>query len=91
MKLPPKMQQTMAVETKAIRDVRAKLISAEGEYEISKSLNQAASFMSDSSTFQLKYLQAIREIANETSSTIILPVSSFKSSSKFFLSIKLLF
>jgi regulator of protease activity HflC (stomatin/prohibitin superfamily) len=65
----------MAKQAEAEREKRAKIIHAEGEFEASKQLAQAAEVIgSQSATLQLRYLQTLTEIAVEKNSTIIFPV-----------------
>lgn len=73
--LPPNMQRAMAAQAEAERERRAKLIHADGEYQASQTLAQAADVISKNpATIQLRYLQTLREIAVNQSSTIIFPL-----------------
>lgn len=73
--LPQTMQRAMAKQAEAEREKRAKIIHAEGEFEASKQLAEAAEVIgSQPSTLQLRYLQTLTEIAVEKNSTIIFPV-----------------
>lgn len=73
--LPQTMQRAMAKQAEAEREKRAKIIHAEGEYEASKQLAEAAEVIgSQAATLQLRYLQTLTEIAVEKNSTIIFPV-----------------
>ncbi|HHW42086.1 MAG TPA: slipin family protein [Syntrophomonadaceae bacterium] len=73
--LPPTMQRAMAAQAEAERERRAKLIHADGEYQASKTLSEAADIISrNPATIQLRYLQTLREIAVNQSSTIIFPL-----------------
>ena len=73
--LPPTMQRAMARQAEAEREKRAKIIHAEGEFQASKQLTAAASTIGREPTaIQLRYLQALTEIAVEKNSTIIFPV-----------------
>ncbi len=73
--LPAEMQRAMAQQAEAERERRAKIIAAEGELQASQKLAEAAHVMESSPiTLQLRYLQTIREIANEHSTTTILPL-----------------
>ena len=73
--LPKEMQRAMAREAEAERERRAKVISAEGEYQRAEKLTEAAKTLSESpAAIQLAYLQTLTEIANDKSSTIIFPV-----------------
>jgi len=73
--LPQSMQRAMARQAEAEREKRAKIIHAEGEFDASKQLAQAAAVLSkESAGVQLRYLQTLTEIAVEKNSTIIFPV-----------------
>jgi regulator of protease activity HflC (stomatin/prohibitin superfamily) len=73
--LPQTMQRAMARQAEAEREKRAKIIHAEGEYQASKQLAEAAGVIaSQPATIQLRYLQTLTEIAVEKNSTIIFPV-----------------
>ena len=73
--LPPEMQRAMARQAEAEREKRAKIIHAEGEYEASTRLSQAAEIIGrQPATLQLRYLQTLTEIANEKNSTIVFPL-----------------
>lgn len=74
-RLPQMMQRSMAAEAEATREAKAKVITAQGELEASKSLRQAADILGTSeSAMQLRYLQTLNNIAAESNSTIIFPV-----------------
>lgn len=73
--LPTEMQRAMARQAEAERERRAKIISAEGEYQASEKLAQASEVMSKNPlTYQLRYLQTLVEISAEKNSTTIFPV-----------------
>lgn len=73
--LPQEMQRAMAKQAEAERERRAKVISAEGEFQASQRLADAAKILSDQpSALTLRYLQTLREIATENNSTTIFPV-----------------
>jgi regulator of protease activity HflC (stomatin/prohibitin superfamily) len=73
--LPPEMQRAMARQAEAEREKRAKIIHAEGEFEASTRLSQAAEIISrHPATLQLRYLQTLTEIASEKNSTIVFPL-----------------
>ncbi len=73
--LPPDMQRAMAKQAEAEREKRAKIIHAEGEFEASKKLAEAAEVMSvNPVTIQLRYLQTLTEISTENASTMVFPV-----------------
>ena len=69
------MQRAMARQAEAERERRSKVISAEGEYQASQRLADAAKVLSEQpSALTLRYLQTLREIAVENNSTTIFPV-----------------
>lgn len=73
--LPDTMKRAMARQAEAEREKRAKVIHAEGEFQASQTLRQAASVISEEpAAIQLRYLQTLTEIAVEKNSTIIFPV-----------------
>jgi regulator of protease activity HflC (stomatin/prohibitin superfamily) len=73
--LPDEMRRAIARQAEAERERRAKVIAAEGEYQASERLAQAATIMArEPMTLQLRYLQTLAEIATENNSTTIFPV-----------------
>ena len=73
--LPQSMQRAMAKQAEAEREKRAKIIHAQGEFEASKMLAEAADVIArEPVTLQLRYLQTLTEIAVEKNSTIIFPL-----------------
>ena len=73
--LPPEMQRAMAKQAEAERERRAKVIHAEGEFQASQKLREAADVISGNPTaLQLRYLQTLTEVASEKNSTTIFPV-----------------
>jgi regulator of protease activity HflC (stomatin/prohibitin superfamily) len=73
--LPQEMQRAMAKQAEAERERRAKIIAAEGEFQASQRLSDAAKILSEQpSALTLRYLQTLREIATENNSTTIFPV-----------------
>lgn len=73
--LPQEMQRAMAKQAEAERERRSKIIAAEGEFQASKKLADAAKVLSSQpSALTLRYLQTLREIATENNSTTIFPV-----------------
>jgi regulator of protease activity HflC (stomatin/prohibitin superfamily) len=73
--LPQSMQRAMAKQAEAEREKRAKIIHAEGEFQASKMLAEAAEVIArEPVTLQLRYLQTLTEIAVEKNSTIIFPL-----------------
>jgi regulator of protease activity HflC (stomatin/prohibitin superfamily) len=72
--LPETMRRSMAAQAEAERERRAKIIHADGEYQASQRLSDAAKIIGqEPATLQLRYLQTMTEIASEKSSTIIFP------------------
>ncbi|MBL7715305.1 MAG: slipin family protein [Bdellovibrionales bacterium] len=72
--LPVEMQRAMARQAEAERERRAKIIAAEGELQASQKLAEAAEVMAKSPiSLQLRYLQTMREMSNERTTTTILP------------------
>jgi regulator of protease activity HflC (stomatin/prohibitin superfamily) len=73
--LPQEMQRAMAKQAEAERERRAKVIAAQGEFEASERLREAAEVLArEPIAYQLRFLQTIAEIATERNSTIVLPV-----------------
>lgn len=73
--LPPTMQRAMAAQAEAERDRRAKIIAADGEFQASERLREAAMVMAtEPITLQLRYLQTLSEISVENNSTIVFPL-----------------
>jgi regulator of protease activity HflC (stomatin/prohibitin superfamily) len=73
--LPDEMRRAMAKQAEAERERRAKVIAAEGEFQASQRLADAAAIMQkEPITLQLRYLQTLAEIATENNSTTIFPV-----------------
>jgi regulator of protease activity HflC (stomatin/prohibitin superfamily) len=69
------MQRAMARQAEAERERRAKVISAEGEFQASERLKDAAAVMAEEPiTVQLRYLQTLLEIGAANNSTIVFPV-----------------
>src|SRR6202042_1805487 len=73
--IPERMQHAIARQAEAERERRAKIINAEGEFQASARLRDAAEVMGDNSvTLQLRYLQTLREIGGSQNSTIVFPI-----------------
>ncbi|PSL28108.1 slipin family protein [Chitinophaga ginsengisoli] len=73
--LPQEMQRAMAKQAEAERERRSKVIAAEGEFQASQRLADAAQILSNQpSAITLRYLQTLREIATEKNSTTIFPI-----------------
>jgi regulator of protease activity HflC (stomatin/prohibitin superfamily) len=72
--IPSGMQRAMARQAEAERERRAKVISAEGEYQASERLKDASDVMSTSPmALQLRYLQTLLEIGASNATTIVFP------------------
>ncbi|MBM3474284.1 MAG: slipin family protein [Armatimonadetes bacterium] len=73
--LPTEMQRAIARQAEAEREKRAKIIAAEGEFQASKQLAEAAKIIGATPpSLQLRFLQTLAEIATENNSTTIFPV-----------------
>jgi regulator of protease activity HflC (stomatin/prohibitin superfamily) len=73
--LPIEMKRAMAKQAEAERERRAKIIHAEGEFQASKKLKEAADNIALQPTaLQLRFLQTLTEVASEKNSTTIFPV-----------------
>lgn len=73
--LPQEMQRAMARQAQAERERRAKIIHAQGEYEASSRLADAADQLNRSaSALQLRYMQTLTEISGPKSKTIVVPL-----------------
>ena len=73
--LPKEMQRAMARQAEAERERRAKVISAEGEFQRAEKLKDASKVISSTpAAIQLAYLQALNEISSEGATTIVFPI-----------------
>lgn len=73
--LPSEMQRAMAKQAEAERERRAKVISAEGEFQAAGKMVDAAKLMEEHPiSVQLRYLQTLSEIATENNSTTLFPI-----------------
>jgi regulator of protease activity HflC (stomatin/prohibitin superfamily) len=72
--IPQQMQRAMARQAESERERRAKIIAAEGEYQASQRLRQAADRLESPTALQLRLFQTLNEISSENNSTVILPV-----------------
>lgn len=73
--LPQAVQRAMGAQAEAERERRAKVIAADGEFQASERLREAAEVMARQPiTLQLRYLQTLREIGSEHNTTIVFPV-----------------
>jgi len=73
--IPARMQRAMARQAEAERERRAKVTHAEGEFQASQRLRDAADVISaNPAALQLRYLQTLSEVGSNDSSTIVLPL-----------------
>jgi regulator of protease activity HflC (stomatin/prohibitin superfamily) len=73
--IPEQMQRAIARQAEAERERRAKVIHAQGEYEASQKLADAAKVLeTEPSAIQLRYLQTLTEIGVEKNTTIVFPL-----------------
>ena len=73
--LPQEMQRAMAKQAEAERERRAKVIHADGEFQASQKLADAAEVIGKQPmALQLRFLQSLVEVASEKNSTTIFPV-----------------
>ena len=72
--LPDTMKRSMSRQAEAERERRARVISADGEFQASKRLSEAAAAMADTpSALQLRLLQTVVDVAAEKNSTLVMP------------------
>jgi regulator of protease activity HflC (stomatin/prohibitin superfamily) len=72
--LPESMKRSMSRQAEAERERRARVISADGEFQASKKLSEAAAVMADTpAALQLRLLETVVEVAAEKNSTLVLP------------------
>jgi regulator of protease activity HflC (stomatin/prohibitin superfamily) len=73
--LPQEMRRAMARQAESERERRAKIIQAEGEYQASEKLTAAATVMAkEPISVQLRYLETLKQISAENSSTVLFPM-----------------
>ncbi len=73
--LPDGMKRAMAKQAEAERERRAKIVNAEGEFQAAEKMVQAAQMIAkEPIALQLRYLQTMREIASEHSTTTFIPL-----------------
>ncbi len=73
--IPQEMQRAIARQAEAERDRRAKVIHADGEFQASQRLADAAGVLSQHpSALQLRYLHTLVEVAADKNSTILFPI-----------------
>jgi hypothetical protein len=69
------MKRSMSRQAEAERERRARIITADGEYQASKRLAAAANVMArDPAALQLRLLQTVVEVAGEKNSTLVMPI-----------------
>ena len=72
--LPESMKRSMSRQAEAERERRARVITADGEFQASKKLSQAAAAMADTpGALQLRLLQTVVDVAAEKNSTLVMP------------------
>jgi regulator of protease activity HflC (stomatin/prohibitin superfamily) len=73
--LPEPMQRAMAAQAEAERDRRAKVVHADGEFQASQKLVEAAAILAQQpAALQLRYLGTLKEIATERTNMVIFPI-----------------
>jgi regulator of protease activity HflC (stomatin/prohibitin superfamily) len=73
--IPENMQRAIARQAEAERERRAKVINAEGEFQASTKLADAADVMArNPATLQLRYLQTLMELGNASKSSVVIPL-----------------
>ncbi len=73
--LPQDMQRAMALQAQAEREKRAKIINADGEFQASKQLSEAAAVLAENPlTIQLRYLQTLTQIGSANTTTVVFPI-----------------
>jgi regulator of protease activity HflC (stomatin/prohibitin superfamily) len=73
--LPPEMQRAMAKQAEAERERRAKIIHADGEFEASQKLAEAAEVIAKQpNAMHLRFLQSLVEVSAEKNQTVVLPL-----------------
>jgi regulator of protease activity HflC (stomatin/prohibitin superfamily) len=73
--IPVEMQRAIAKQAEAERERRAKVIHAEGEFQASTKLAEAAEVLArQPAAIQLRYLQTLTEIGVEKNTTIVFPL-----------------
>ena len=73
--LPQEMQRAIAAQAEAERERRAKIIAAEGEFQASAKLAEAAAVLNrEPVAITLRYLQTLIEIGTEKNTTIVFPL-----------------
>src|SRR3954449_1909721 len=72
--LPEQMRRSMSRQAEAERDRRARVIAADGEFQASAKLAEAATAMADTpGALQLRLLQTVADVASEKNSTLVMP------------------
>jgi len=74
-RIPHDMQRAIGRQAEAERERRSKIINAEGEFEASKRLAEAAKILQEQpASIQLRFLQTLLDVTSEQSTTIVLPI-----------------
>jgi regulator of protease activity HflC (stomatin/prohibitin superfamily) len=72
--LPETMKRSMSRQAEAERERRARVIAADGEFQASQKLSQAAAAMASTpGALQLRLLQTVVDVASEKNSTLVMP------------------
>ena len=73
--LPEGMKRSMSRQAEAERERRARIITADGEFQASQKLSEAAAVMAESpAALQLRLLQTVVEVAADRNSTLVMPI-----------------
>ena len=73
--IPQEMQRAIARQAEAERERRAKIINADGEFQASQKLSDAAKILAvEPVTITLRYLQTLAELGTEKNTTIVFPI-----------------
>ena len=73
--IPQDMQRAIARQAEAERERRAKIINADGEFQASQKLSDAAKILAvEPVTITLRYLQTLAELGTEKNTTIVFPI-----------------
>ena len=73
--IPQEMQRAIARQAEAERERRAKIINADGEFQASQKLSDAAKILAvEPVTITLRYLQTLAELGTERNTTIVFPI-----------------
>ncbi|MCS7262471.1 MAG: slipin family protein [Aquificaceae bacterium] len=73
--LPEELRRAMARQAEAERERRAKIITAEAEYQAAQKLAEAAQILSTQPiAIQLRYLETIQNVSNKPGNTVLIPI-----------------